>query len=270
MATFESLPPEILIHIHKLSHEGESPQEQQRARFAFGLVARAFFLATADATEFHVAGAKQAKAFTAKLERDAVCVTLRLERNTFNNALICALANLTAGIKVLACTNFNIRSVPFAPVELLVPIVASLVDFTWTPGRGFIVGSNLSKGARDEILALLGAMKSLKSIHIALWIYVQQPILHLIDDYQPTDPGLFDTLATLPSLSTVKLLVNSGKLGEEHVISYLKSHDALRFLSTRFETDGRWTLSWTPEQRRRVEDASEGAGINFTYSEIHA
>ncbi|KAL8293433.1 hypothetical protein RQP46_000134 [Phenoliferia psychrophenolica] len=70
MAAFALLPSEILAHILNLSNEGESAQERQRSRFSFGLIARASFLATADATDFYVAGEKQAKALAAKLERE--------------------------------------------------------------------------------------------------------------------------------------------------------------------------------------------------------
>ncbi|KAL8281391.1 hypothetical protein RQP46_006075 [Phenoliferia psychrophenolica] len=68
MATFSSLASEILLHILRLSNEGESAKEEQRSRFSFGLVARAFYLATADATNFYVAGEAQAKALASKLE----------------------------------------------------------------------------------------------------------------------------------------------------------------------------------------------------------
>ncbi|KAL8277918.1 hypothetical protein RQP46_009737 [Phenoliferia psychrophenolica] len=70
MTAFTLLASELLAHILKLSTEGESAEEQQRARFAFGLIARAFYLATADANDFHVAGEKVAKALISKLERE--------------------------------------------------------------------------------------------------------------------------------------------------------------------------------------------------------
>ncbi|KAL8286789.1 hypothetical protein RQP46_004317 [Phenoliferia psychrophenolica] len=43
---------------------------RQRARFQFGLVARAFYLATAGATTFYVKGVKQAKALVTRIEQD--------------------------------------------------------------------------------------------------------------------------------------------------------------------------------------------------------
>ncbi|KAL8278725.1 hypothetical protein RQP46_008794 [Phenoliferia psychrophenolica] len=68
MATFSHLASELLTHILKLSTEGETPKEQQRARFSFGLVSRACFLATANATDFYLAGPEQADALISKLE----------------------------------------------------------------------------------------------------------------------------------------------------------------------------------------------------------
>ncbi|KAL8278674.1 hypothetical protein RQP46_008966 [Phenoliferia psychrophenolica] len=61
---------ELLAHILHLATEGETAEEGQRARFAFGLVSRACFLATADATTFFVAGDTSAKALASKLERE--------------------------------------------------------------------------------------------------------------------------------------------------------------------------------------------------------
>ncbi|KAL8293452.1 hypothetical protein RQP46_000153 [Phenoliferia psychrophenolica] len=68
MATFSSLPAELLAHILHLSNEREDAEDAQLARFSFGLISRASFLATADATDFYVAGNKQAKALISKLE----------------------------------------------------------------------------------------------------------------------------------------------------------------------------------------------------------
>ncbi|KAL8279476.1 hypothetical protein RQP46_008038 [Phenoliferia psychrophenolica] len=70
MASFSHLAPELPSHILKLSTEGEPAKERQRFRLAFGLISRAFFLATADATEFHVDNEHRAKALVAQLERE--------------------------------------------------------------------------------------------------------------------------------------------------------------------------------------------------------
>ncbi|KAL8281496.1 hypothetical protein RQP46_006180 [Phenoliferia psychrophenolica] len=74
MATFSSLPTELLTHICRLSTEDESPREQQRFRFSFGLISRASYVATANATTFVVRGEKQANALANKLEREKVPV----------------------------------------------------------------------------------------------------------------------------------------------------------------------------------------------------
>ncbi|KAL8293305.1 hypothetical protein RQP46_000006 [Phenoliferia psychrophenolica] len=68
MVSFSLLPTELLAHILDLSAEGEGPEKRQRARFSFALIARAFHLATADTTEFHVAGDDQARALVSKIE----------------------------------------------------------------------------------------------------------------------------------------------------------------------------------------------------------
>ncbi|KAL8287552.1 hypothetical protein RQP46_003410 [Phenoliferia psychrophenolica] len=70
MATFSHLPTELLTHILRLSNEAKSAGDRQRARFSFALISRACFLATADATDFHVAGERFAKALLIKLERE--------------------------------------------------------------------------------------------------------------------------------------------------------------------------------------------------------
>ncbi|KAL8276450.1 hypothetical protein RQP46_011152 [Phenoliferia psychrophenolica] len=70
MAKLKDLASELLAKIHTLSTEGESAAKQQCARFSFGRVSRACYLATADATDFHVAGGRQAKALLSKLKME--------------------------------------------------------------------------------------------------------------------------------------------------------------------------------------------------------
>ncbi|KAL8279475.1 hypothetical protein RQP46_008037 [Phenoliferia psychrophenolica] len=70
MASFSPLAPELLLHILDLSNEGEPAKERQRFRFAFGLISRAFYLATADSTELHVDNEQQARSLVAQLERE--------------------------------------------------------------------------------------------------------------------------------------------------------------------------------------------------------
>ncbi|KAL8293457.1 hypothetical protein RQP46_000158 [Phenoliferia psychrophenolica] len=402
MASFASLPPEILVHIYKLSNEGRNASSRQRGRFSFGLISRACFLATADATDFYVAGEKQAKALLAqKLEaerkarsgrttRSSLSITrvinirrlsvvldnkksgkavasllrttpnlialdLNLSRvtqwigdpttaqlepalgglallqefkcqaifmkpdqllriliplkqlrvldlgigqyfsdgatsqNVFNrvallhfrkvrmslfnspsafpNALFGALAsNSTAGVQVLDLTRTPFNYMKPAVTDQLIPHVANLVDLTWTPTASPVpVLDNLQTATRDALLALLGAMKGLQSIDISTWTHSQQSADDEPGTRLPIDTTLFDTLATLPSLHTVKVLVNAGKLAEDHVdrlISYIKSHRTLRTLSIRLEKPG----TWTREQYASVEEASEEAGVAFAYT----
>ncbi|KAL8286799.1 hypothetical protein RQP46_004327 [Phenoliferia psychrophenolica] len=70
MATFTDLAPELLSHILKLSTAGGHASEEQRARFRFGLIARAFYLATEGATKFYVDSETKAKALVFKIKQE--------------------------------------------------------------------------------------------------------------------------------------------------------------------------------------------------------
>ncbi|KAL8286808.1 hypothetical protein RQP46_004336 [Phenoliferia psychrophenolica] len=70
MATFTGLSPELLSHIFKLSTEGEHASEEQRARFQFGVIARACYLATANATTFYVKGVEQVNSLVTRIEEE--------------------------------------------------------------------------------------------------------------------------------------------------------------------------------------------------------
>ncbi|KAL8293377.1 hypothetical protein RQP46_000078 [Phenoliferia psychrophenolica] len=191
-------------------------------------------------------------------------ISLYNSPSAFPNALFGALAsNSTAGIQVLDLTRTPFNYMKPAVTDQLIPHIADLIDLTWTPPVAGM--DNLQTATRDALLALLGAMKALQSIDISTWTHFQQS-----DDDDPNtrlaiDTTLFDTLATLPSLHTVKILTNSGKLAEDHVdrlISYIKSHRTLRTLSIRLEKPG----TWTREQCASVEEASEEAGVAFEYT----
>ncbi|KAL8293379.1 hypothetical protein RQP46_000080 [Phenoliferia psychrophenolica] len=409
MATFSSLPPEILAHIHKLSTEGQHANHRQRGRFAFGLVSRACFLATADVTEFYVAGEKEAKALAEKLElekkwaarsgrttrasrlsitrvskirRLSLTVTnkksgkvfasllhaipglIALELNLygvtqwndnafatlahveaalgelallqefaysaghldedillrilishqelrvldlssrhydtpdmyspalldrvalphlrelrirlptshrtidFQHTLLCALAsNSTAGIQVLDLSRTSFYYMDSSVIEAFIPHVTNVVHLTWTRPYETFEKHHFKTTARDALLVLLGAMKSLQSIDISMWNHSE----HLNDnvpytDSLPIDTTLLDTLATLPFLHTVQVLVNVETLTSDLIdqfISYIKSHCTLRSLFIRFKKAG----AWTREQRTRLEEASDEAGVTFGYKE---
>ncbi|KAL8276852.1 hypothetical protein RQP46_010783 [Phenoliferia psychrophenolica] len=70
MAKFTSLASELLANILDLSTTGESTQARQASRHSFSLISRGCFLATAGASDWHVAGEKQAIALVVKLERE--------------------------------------------------------------------------------------------------------------------------------------------------------------------------------------------------------
>ncbi|KAL8286587.1 hypothetical protein RQP46_004604 [Phenoliferia psychrophenolica] len=75
MATFISLSSELLAHLLKLSTRGETRKEQQRARFSFGLISRACFLATASLTDVYVAGPRQAECLISMIVHEQKRVT---------------------------------------------------------------------------------------------------------------------------------------------------------------------------------------------------
>ncbi|KAL8290300.1 hypothetical protein RQP46_003239 [Phenoliferia psychrophenolica] len=427
MAAFPLLAPELLAHILKLSTEGESAEKQQRARFSFGLIARAFYLATADATDFHVAGEKNAKALISKLEREKnwaaqeerkatsgrttratlsitrVSVIRRLSfvlekkssgkvlasllRATPNlsdltldiqhdraltvpaslDALEVALGALTS-LRRINCKTMciygpallriliplkelqalelhiyqysdtheikpfldrlalprlcNLRillhpqptafsytlfatlvassttemqvldlgptpfyAIPLQSKESFIPQASHLLSFTWTPEPEY----PLDEDTRAAVLELLGAMTSLRSITIPVWQSWPDDLVDdddsddsddsyskpEVDKYEEflkrdgffgtsADPQLLDTLATLPSLHTVQLLVQLGNLREGHVVSFIEQFKSLRVLHLVAKLPHH---SWTREQRRRVEEAGEGAGVTFKYEE---
>lgn len=73
---------------------------------------------------------------------------------------------------------------------------------------------------------------------------------------------LIDTLATLPSLRTVCLIVQRGDLGKDYIINYLESHASLKSLFVTFtNSEGHWTL----EDQGAVKQAAMQAGVAFAY-----
>ncbi|KAL8293403.1 hypothetical protein RQP46_000104 [Phenoliferia psychrophenolica] len=177
----------------------------------------------------------------------------------FSHALLAALGySSSTGIQKLdlKSTAFDLLSPDL--VEPLIPLVANVVHLHWTPGRSDPVKDD----ARDAVLALLAAMTDLQTISVSMWERLARPDEDL--NARPIDLKLFDTLATLPSLHAVNLVVESGDLADEHVISYLKSHHTLQSLSLELPL-GRWGSKWTSEQRGRVRDAANEAEVAFTY-----
>ncbi|KAL8276444.1 hypothetical protein RQP46_011146 [Phenoliferia psychrophenolica] len=393
-----NLAPELLLHILELSNEGEPAQERQRSRLAFGLISRAFFLATAGATEVHVDNEQQAKALVAQLERakervaqeerqtasgrtsgsglirvtrlssirhlsilietggaqtgfvellratpnlvaldlvidvlkpshwglspelgdaleglvnlqklqlrsdsinshslpgwlsplkalevldlDIECyafaedlegyrfdepalphlrkVRIQLEGqpDEFPNNLLETLAShSTNGIQNLELLPIHLSLLSLRTVEPLLRHLTSVVAFTWGA-----FGSAIYNDTRGAVLKLVGAMESLQSIKISMWTLYTPPLILIdaLETQQPIDHTLFDTLATLPSLQTVKLAIEVGILDSNHVIAYLESHKSLRSLSIEFSY-----ATWTREERDAVEEAADQAGVSF-------
>ncbi|KAL8293376.1 hypothetical protein RQP46_000077 [Phenoliferia psychrophenolica] len=193
---------------------------------------------------------------------------IRLRHSTsFNKAILCALASKsTAGIKVLDLTSTSYDYISPTVIAPLIPHITNVIHLAWTPETEFLDNDVLDTPTRDALLELLGAMTSLQSIEISTWAHSEQR-----DDDDdgnndlPIDTSLFDTLATLPSLHTVNILVKVGTLEAdqvEQVISYITSHRPLRSLSINLERPG----AWTREQCARVEEASEKAGVAFAYN----
>ncbi|KAL8281399.1 hypothetical protein RQP46_006083 [Phenoliferia psychrophenolica] len=261
MATFSSLASELLSHILRLSTEDETPEEQQRLRFSFGLIARAFYLATVDATDFHVSSGAdegsvnriliplqalevlslQIKSYLPMDDIRSIVGNIALPRlknlqislcgwaAAFNNTLLVGLAtNSTSGIEVLDLHLTQAYSITPEVVKPLLPHLANFAHFTWNP-----VPDPLKPDTRAAVLSLLGAMKSLQSITMPMLVSVEDfsddDDEDEINERPLIDPALFDTLATLPSLHKVDLLVATGILEERPVLPCLSSRPTSPF-----------------------------------------
>ncbi|KAL8281393.1 hypothetical protein RQP46_006077 [Phenoliferia psychrophenolica] len=308
MASLSSLAVEILIHILHLSSEGESAKEQQRNRIAFGLVSRAFYLATADTTDFYVGGQSNADrlfsildlekkenrvgreegqattplgiACMSNIRRLTLIVGKEQKQDVFARLLevlpnliglhlrghddrcadLTILEPLEAALRRLIIFYLYERSTEpstsrialhklYTLKILIIPLVANLRHFAWSPSetQGF------KKYTRDAVLSLLGATPKLESIRIPLQLSQEQEyrIEGTSLDDQPIDPSPFETLATLPLLHTVELVVGIGRLDENHVVKFIEGTKSLRFLSVAFLVDDGGT-PWTPQERETI------------------
>ncbi|KAL8279491.1 hypothetical protein RQP46_008053 [Phenoliferia psychrophenolica] len=298
----------LLLHILKLSNEGEGAQERQRSRLAFGLISRACFLATADATEFCVEGVAQARDFIARIEQEkkwAVQEERRMRSGSTSRSaitgvtrvsnirrltlvvvdyinqkayfdLLCATRDLVA-LELVAGAFSSQLAVALGEVVGLqiLQIRASYLD-----GRVFLQSlislkalevldlevQNYSRYGLDQTSFESLALPCLKTLRIQIEGVndLSNTILAIVaaqstTGIQPIDHTLFDTLATLPSLQSVKLTVKLGELRSEQVIAYLDVHKSLRSLSIQFSRD-----TWTREQRDAVEEAADQAGVSFS------
>lgn len=149
-------------------------------------------------------------------------------------------------------------------VDKLLPHLAQLTQFLWTPDHPRLP----DVGQRAQVLKLIAALVDLEHVQLRAWTERSIPSQQLFisdssDDGGGTtvDHSLLDTLATLPKLHTFHLSVTIGNLDETRVTSFIKACPALCVLSIAITTpDG-----WTPEQRERVQTASDDAGVTFTY-----
>ncbi|KAL8293306.1 hypothetical protein RQP46_000007 [Phenoliferia psychrophenolica] len=183
-------------------------------------------------------------------------VQIRLQgaANGFPNSFFGALATTSSrrgGIKSL---HLHTTRMHIITSQTLLPHVTQLVHLTWTPEP-----RSLKVGHQDAVLALLGAMKNLQSIFIPVWVTpgsIRRPWASLIDH------SLLETLAKLPLLHSVTLLIRDGILVKSQAIGYMRAHKSLKALCLQFDKD----TAWMWEEREEVQDAAEQAGVAFSCS----
>ncbi|KAL8279495.1 hypothetical protein RQP46_008057 [Phenoliferia psychrophenolica] len=187
-----------------------------------------------------------------------VAIKLMGRADGFPNTILANLAaQSTAGIQALDLKASAYYDLFSQIIEPLLPHLTNVVHLTWESPHVWP-----QNDSRDAILAILGTMKKLVSISISMWsasMYMVDVIPYGPYYKQPIDRTLFDTLATLPSLQSVKLIVQQGELSTVHVITYLNSHKSLRSLSIHF-----LGATWTREEQDAVEEAAERAGVAFS------
>ncbi|KAL8293458.1 hypothetical protein RQP46_000159 [Phenoliferia psychrophenolica] len=183
----------------------------------------------------------------------------------FDEMLLRRLATSTAsGIQVLDLTRTEFNTMSLRATEYLIPDITTVIHLTWTPEElnAFPSIFPLRVPARDASLALIGAMKNLQHISISIGHLDNVAYYDFApsDPNQPADRSVLGTLATLPSLHTVNLVVGAGSLDPSKVISFIGASVTLRLLSVKVGKKG-----WTLEEKERVESASEEAGVSFAY-----
>ncbi|KAL8290195.1 hypothetical protein RQP46_003134 [Phenoliferia psychrophenolica] len=181
---------------------------------------------------------------------------LRLYDDTFlfPAILLQALAaGSTAPLRTLSIPGGSILSLTPKTTEPLLPHVANLVrlQFTWLRSTG-----SVPTDCRDAALALLGAMHNLQNLFMSLWA---------MDDSgpnpsdSPVDHTVFDTLATLPALKTVKLTIHIGRLDDLRIVAFIQSCPALRTLVIISQVGK--SAEWTAEQNGLVKSAGRVKGV---------
>ncbi|KAL8279500.1 hypothetical protein RQP46_008062 [Phenoliferia psychrophenolica] len=195
--------------------------------------------------------------FTAELGRLALPNLRELNFNldplahSFTDALFVALATKsTVGIRSVKIHPGQSRlSTEF--LEYLIPHVANLVHFSWTPSA--FKRAQVPESVQVAVLNFLGAMKSLQSIEIMTWTHTLDPA----DPKPSVDTKLLDTLATLPTLRNVKLRIHNGRLDEKRIIALFTACSTLK----KFRIDFNGRPIWTRVQKDRVHDAARESGV---------
>ncbi|KAL8293339.1 hypothetical protein RQP46_000040 [Phenoliferia psychrophenolica] len=166
----------------------------------------------------------------------------------------------------LASTEYQSLRSDSPVFKSLIPHTGNVVHLTWTPPP-WIMDMPSDAVAQDTVLAIIAAMPNLQSIKISTWTMEED-----IDSYnpeddkffvpdRPIDPKLFDTLATLPSLHSVILVVEEMTLLDEKVvISFIEAHHPLRSLYIVMRSP----YEWSEEQWVAVEEVAEQAGVAFS------
>ncbi|KAL8276859.1 hypothetical protein RQP46_010790 [Phenoliferia psychrophenolica] len=222
MTSLQFLPSELLAHILHLSNEGESAAEQQRAHFSFRLIARPFFLAIPDATDFYVAGHTQAMALAVKLEREKSWAVqeerkARSGRTTRATLSITRISHIRRLVLVLdgKGTKGFVKIPRFMGLEDALSGLASLSELQC---RG--------KVDENSIQRILKSLRSLKVLDLPINNY-----RWCVHGY-----GSLDAFA-LPLLRNLRIILQS--LPEDFANLFLSSNPTIQILdlySTAFQT----------------------------------
>ncbi|KAL8278724.1 hypothetical protein RQP46_008793 [Phenoliferia psychrophenolica] len=180
---------------------------------------------------------------------------------------------LTGSATRLSTLDLSLRSTDCFPD--LMPLVSTLSYFCWAPER-----QPLDEGARDNVLKLLGAMTSLKSAVLPIWTLGDPRAfdndMAIYDhahyyrgdwdrwDLPPADRTVFDVLATLPLLHSVRLIADIGMLEAADVMDFMKTLPSLRDLVVYSPRSSRRS-GWSHDLIERVRAAGEEAGVAFVY-----
>ncbi|KAL8293303.1 hypothetical protein RQP46_000004 [Phenoliferia psychrophenolica] len=341
MATLPSLPPELLAHILDLSNEGEFPEDRQRARFAFGLVARAFYLVTTTTTDFHVEGATQAAALLAKLERERESAaqeerraTLSIRTRVSNVRHLSVVLDTDSEIGTTVFFDLLLATDDLITLHLDAPCVTALSDAAFASLEQLepaLIGLTSLRELKIcsmffDAAALLRILIPLKALEVlalpiiayknSFWEAFDDPNMDLLAlprlrevrirlsggpdaftntlldtlaadstrikvlDLQKTRIKVFSTKCIDPLLPHVANLHHFTWLPEsspsveppmrsarDAVLTLLGAMKNLRSINIAIHWTRTQSSRWTREQRGRVKEAAEAAGVTFSYPE---